>query len=65
MPFDTQASLKGRGHVSMTKFGKAGKIGCSGFLFRTVRLWQFRNIKKTGAKLEELKIQGILKQGEG
>jgi hypothetical protein len=25
----------------MTKFGKAGKIGLSDFLFRTIRFWQF------------------------
>jgi hypothetical protein len=49
----------------MTKFGKARKPGCSGFLFRTVRFRQFQNMKKIGAKLGELKIQGVLKQGEG
>jgi hypothetical protein len=48
----------------MTKFSKAGKIECSGFLFRTVRFWQFQSMKKTGAKLGKLKIQGALKQGE-
>jgi hypothetical protein len=48
----------------MTKFGKARKIICSSFLFWTVWFRQFQNMKKTGAKLGELKIQGVLKQGE-
>jgi hypothetical protein len=51
--------------VLMTKFGMAGKIGCSDFLFRTVGFWQFQNMKKTRAKLRDLKIQGVLKQEEG
>jgi hypothetical protein len=49
----------------MTKFGRAGRTGCSGFLFRTVRFWQFWNMNMTRAKLEDLKIQGVLKQGKG
>jgi hypothetical protein len=49
----------------MTKFGKAGKTGCFGFLFRIVQFWQFQNMKKVGAKLRDLKIQGVLKQEDG
>jgi hypothetical protein len=49
----------------MTKFGKAGKIGCSGFLFQIVWFRQFQNMNRTGARLEDLKIQGVLKQGKG
>jgi hypothetical protein len=49
----------------MTKFGKAEKTGCSNFLLQTVRFWQFQNMKKTGAKLGDLKIQVVLKQEEG
>jgi hypothetical protein len=49
----------------MTKFAKAGKTGCSDFLFRTVRFRQFQNMKKAGAKLGDLKIQGVLKQEGG
>jgi hypothetical protein len=49
----------------MTKFGKARKIGCSGFLFRTVWFRQFQNMKKAGATLRDLKIQGVLKQEDG
>jgi hypothetical protein len=47
----------------MTKFSNAGKIGCSGFLFRIVQFQQFQNTNMTEAKLEDLKIQGVLKQG--
>jgi hypothetical protein len=49
----------------MTKFGKAGKNGCFGFLLRTVWFRQFQNMNKIGAKLGDLKIQGVLKQEEG
>jgi hypothetical protein len=49
----------------MTKFAKAGKTGCSGFLFRTIQFQQFQNMKKAGAKLRDLKIQGVLKQEGG
>jgi hypothetical protein len=45
----------------MIKFGKAGKIECSGFLFGIVRFQQFQNMNMTEAKLEDLKIQGVLK----
>jgi hypothetical protein len=33
MPINMQAGLKGTGHVLITKFSKARKIGCSSFLF--------------------------------
>jgi hypothetical protein len=33
MFFNTQVSLKDWGRVLITKFDKAEKIGCSGFLF--------------------------------
>jgi hypothetical protein len=49
----------------MTKFGKAGKIRGSGFLFRIVWFWQFQNMNRAGGKLEDWKILGILKQGKG
>jgi hypothetical protein len=49
----------------MTKFGKAEKIGCSGFLFRIVWFWQFQYKTKEGARLEDLRIQGILRHGKG
>jgi hypothetical protein len=49
----------------MTKFAKAEKIECSGFLFQTVRFRQFQNMKKAGAKLRDLKIQCVLKQEGG
>jgi hypothetical protein len=49
----------------MTKFGLAGKTGCFDFLFWTVRFWQFQNMNNTWAKLEDLKIQDVLKQEEG
>jgi hypothetical protein len=48
----------------MTKFGKAEKIGCSGFLFRIVWFWQFQYKTKEGARLEDLRIQGILRHGK-
>jgi hypothetical protein len=37
MPFNTQAQLKGWGHVLMTKYGKSGKTGLSSFLFRIIQ----------------------------
>jgi hypothetical protein len=39
----------------MTKFGKSKKIELSGFLFRTVRFWQFQNRNMTGAKTQRFK----------
>jgi hypothetical protein len=52
-------------HVLMTKFGKSGKTGPSGFPFRIVRLQQFQSKAKEEANFEDLKIQGILKQERG
>jgi hypothetical protein len=49
----------------MTKFGNSKKTGPSGFLFRTVRFWQFQSKAKEGAKFKDLKIQGVLKQEKG
>jgi hypothetical protein len=49
----------------MTKFGKAEKTGCSGFLFRIVQFWQFQVKTTEGAKLEYLKIQCVLRHGKG
>jgi hypothetical protein len=51
-----QAQLKDRGHMLMTKFGKAEKTGCSNFLFRIVWFWQFQLKTKEGAKLKDMKI---------
>jgi hypothetical protein len=50
--------------VLMTKFGESGKTGLSGFLFWTIRFWQFHDKTNEGAKFEDLKIQGILRHGE-
>jgi hypothetical protein len=49
----------------MTKFGKSGKTGLSGLVFRNIRFWQFQNKMKEGAKHEDLKIQVYLKHGKG
>jgi hypothetical protein len=49
----------------MTKFGKAGKTGLSGLPNQSVWFWQFQNQTKEGAKLEDLKIQGVLKLEQG
>jgi hypothetical protein len=48
----------------MTKFGKSGKIGLSGLLFRNIRFWQLQVKTKEGAKLKDLKIQGVLRHGK-
>jgi hypothetical protein len=40
----------------MTKFGKAEKTGCSGFLFRIVQFCHFETQTEEGAKIEDLKI---------
>jgi hypothetical protein len=48
----------------MTKFIKFGKIGSSDFLFWIVRFRQFQKKAKERAKLEDLKMQDILKHGE-
>jgi hypothetical protein len=49
----------------MTKFGMAGKIGLSGLPNRSIQFWQFQSKIEEGAKLEDLKIQDVLKQGKG
>jgi hypothetical protein len=49
----------------MTKFGMAETTGCSDFLFRIVRFWQFQVKTKEGAKFEDLKIKGVLRHGKG
>jgi hypothetical protein len=61
MSFNTQAKLKGRGHVLMTKFGKDGKPGLSGLPNRSIWFWQFQSKTKERSKLKDLKIQGVLK----
>jgi hypothetical protein len=48
--------------VLITKFGKAGKTGLSGLGNRNIRFWQFQNKAMERVKLEDLKIQGVLKQ---
>jgi hypothetical protein len=48
----------------MIKFSKDEKTGCIGFLFQIVRFWQFQVKTKEGAKLEDLKILGILRHGK-
>jgi hypothetical protein len=39
----------------MTKFDKSKKIRLSGFLFRTIRFWQFQNRNMTGAETRRFK----------
>jgi hypothetical protein len=46
----------------MTKFGKAEKTGLSNLPNRSIQFCQFHSKIEEGAKLEDLKIQGILKQ---
>jgi hypothetical protein len=46
--------------VLMIKFGKSEKIGLSDLSFQNIIFWQFQNKTKECAKLEELKIQGVL-----
>jgi hypothetical protein len=46
----------------MTKFGKAEKTSLSGLPNQSIQFWQFQSKTEEGAKLEDLKIQGILKQ---
>jgi hypothetical protein len=48
----------------MNKFGESRKIRLSGFLFRNIRFWQFQCKIKEKAKLDDLKIQGILRHGK-
>jgi hypothetical protein len=49
----------------MTKFGKSEKTGLSSLLFQNIRFWQFQVKTKEGAKLEDLKIQRILRHEKG
>jgi hypothetical protein len=49
----------------MTKFGKAEKTELSGLPNRSIRFWQFQSKTEKRAKLEDLKIQGVLKQENG
>jgi hypothetical protein len=42
----------------MTNFRKSGKTRLSGFIFWNIRFQLFQNRNRTGAKLEDLKIQG-------
>jgi hypothetical protein len=37
IPFNTEASLKGMGHVLMIKFGKSRKTGLSGLPNQTIQ----------------------------
>jgi hypothetical protein len=53
------------GHVLMTKFDKSKETGPSGFLLRTMRFRQFQGKTKEGAKVEDLKIQYVLKYEKG
>jgi hypothetical protein len=50
--------------VLITKFGKARKIGGSGFLFQIVWFRQFQNMNRTGGKLKDWKIFFLMKQEE-
>jgi hypothetical protein len=49
----------------MTKFSTSEKTVLSGFLFQNIRFWQFQGKTKGGAKLEDLKIQDILRHEKG
>jgi hypothetical protein len=49
----------------MSKFDKSGKTGLSGFLFWTIRFWQFQGKTKKRVKLKDLKIQDVLRLGKG
>jgi hypothetical protein len=46
----------------MTKFAKAGKTELSDLPNWGIRFWQFQSKTEEGVKLEDLKIQGVLKQ---
>jgi hypothetical protein len=48
----------------MTKCGRSGKIRIFSFLLQNIRFQQFQNRKRTRAKLEDLKIQGVLNHGK-
>jgi hypothetical protein len=45
----------------MTKFGKSEKTGLSDLPFWNIRFWQFQSKAKQRVKLEDLKIEGVLK----
>jgi hypothetical protein len=49
----------------MTKFGESKKIGLSDLLFQNIQFRQFQSKIKEGARLEDLKIQCVLKHGKG
>jgi hypothetical protein len=51
--------------VLMTKFGKSGKAGLSNLPLRNIRFWHFQSKTEEGAKIEDLKIQCVLKQENG
>jgi hypothetical protein len=48
----------------MTKFGRFGKTGPSGFLFQSIRFWQVQRRIKIGAKLKYLKIRCVFRLGK-
>jgi hypothetical protein len=48
--------------VLMTQFGKAKKTGLYGLSNRSIQFCQFQSKTEEGAKLEDLKIQCVLKQ---
>jgi hypothetical protein len=45
----------------MAKFGKARKIGLFGLPKQSIQFWQFESKTEEEAKLEDLKIQDVLK----
>jgi hypothetical protein len=49
----------------MIKFDKSVKIELSGLLFWNIQFWQFQVQIKEGAKIKDLRIQGILRHGKG
>jgi hypothetical protein len=49
----------------MTKFHESTKTGLSDLLFWNIRCWQFQDKTNEGARLEDLKIQGVLRYGKG
>jgi hypothetical protein len=59
--FSTQASLKGRGHVLMTKFDRFEKIRCSSFGSFRVKIEKMENTRKSKDQVY-LKHQGRNKE---
>jgi hypothetical protein len=49
----------------MTKFGKARKSGLFNLPNWSIWFWQFQSKTDEVTKLEDLKIQGVLKQEKG